>query len=166
MEAQGIEEASKPATNDPYAEATAFTDGELKQLTNRLGLQFNLTDLENLENFDMLYGYVHTGPEPNEFNSGITNHWLAIYGKYVLDSYGKYSAWDLPSWVVPVQTIPRALQAYDSNVCGIYAAAYLKHCDNLKNLKTNPGRSFSVAFDFTKDRKQNDNIILDWYHGL
>ena len=125
-----------------------------------------MTDLENLENFDSLYGYVHTGTTESEYNSGITNHWLAIYGKYLLDSYGKYSAWDLPDWVVPVQTIPRALQAYDSNVCGLYCGAYLKHCHDQKNLKTNPGRSFSVDFGFTKDRKSNDEIILDWYHSL
>lgn len=149
-----------------FQSKTSMDTSEVQQLMSKLGLETTIIDLSELGSFDGLYAYVHTGQEENEFNSGITNHWLGIYGNYLFDSYGKYGSYQLPPNIDPVDTVPRALQAYDTNVCGMYVAAFLKYCSSIKNLKTDPGRGFSLEFDFDHDKKQNDRNILDWSESL
>lgn len=135
---------------------------EINELLSKLGLEHRIIDLTEIGSFDELYAVVHTGTNKNEANNGISNHWCAIYGKYFFDSYGKYSAYALPDWIDPVDTVPRQLQSFNSNVCGMYACAFIKFCESKNNVNSDPGRAFSLAFDFDVDRKENDSKILEW----
>jgi hypothetical protein len=147
---------------EAFHESTAMDSEEIKTLMNKLGLTYRIIDLSEIDGFDELYAVVHTGQVGNEANSGINNHWCAIYGKYFFCSYGKYSSYALPKWIDPVDTVPRQLQSFDSNVCGMYACAFIKFCEDKQNVSSDPGREFSLQFDFDTDRKENDAKILHW----
>ena len=149
-------------TKEIYASGTTMDTSEIKDLCSRVGLECRIIDLSELSNFDELYAVIHTGQTKNEYNSGITNHWVAIYGKYFFDSYGKYSAYALPEWVDTVDTVPRTLQEYSTNVCGMYVISFLKFCHDKSSLKSDPGREYSLYYDFDTDKKENDRKILDW----
>lgn len=147
-----------------YSKSAIMDSSELQALSSRLGIKYNMIDLKNLASNPHFYSFVHTGEHENEFNSGLTNHWLAVYGPYIFDSYGKYAAWKLPPGYRVVQTIPRALQEYNTNVCGMYAAAYLAFCVEENSDGTDDlGREFCIAYGFGKNREINDTIILSWY---
>ena len=115
---------------DIYANKTILDTSELQALCSALNIQYNLLDLSQLNSNSNFYSFVHTGEKANNYNSGLTNHWLAVYGPNVFDSYGKYSAWKIPPGYNFVETVPAALQEYNTNVCGMYATAYLDFCIN------------------------------------
>lgn len=144
-----------------YANRTVLDTNELKSYCDAKGLEFNIVDLSQLDSFDKKYGFVHTGQEENAANGGNENHWLALYGNLLFDSYGKYSSWQLPAWVKPVKTIPKRLQSFDSNVCGAYCCEFLFFCESRGDaLGTNIGRSFCQQYSFTKNTENNDRTIL------
>ena len=149
----------------PYSKSAEMTGDEIMQGASKLGLNCKLIDLAELDSLNSICAVIHTGKEKNEYNNGYTNHWLAIYGKYMFDSYGKYGAWETPDWVEEVDTVPKAVQSYNSNVCGQYCLAYLsfaKESDGSDDV----GREFATAFDFGKDREENDEKILEWFNSI
>jgi len=152
---------------DIYSNAAIMDESELQQLCSRLGLEYNMIDLAELNSNPHFYTFIHTGNSSNTANSGLTKHWLAAYGPYIFDSYGKYNAWNIPSEYSFVETIPRALQEYNTNVCGMYCAAYINFCaQNNSDGTDDLGRDFCAEFDFGKNRELNDSIILSWYDNI
>lgn len=152
---------------DIYANSSILDTSELQALCSRLGIEYNMLDLSNLEQNQHFYTFIHTGQDETEGNSGLKNHWLAAYGPNIFDSYGKYNAWTIPSNYSFVETVPRALQEYNTNVCGMYCAAYLDFCIKANSDGSDDmGREFCVSFGFGKNREQNDSIILSWYDSI
>lgn len=152
---------------DIYSEKSILDENELRALCNKLGLKYNMIDLSELGENDSFYGFIHTGTSENSYNKGNENHWMAFYGPNVFDSYGKHSLWKIPSNFSWVQTIPKALQEYNTNVCGAYCAAYLDFCNkNGSDGSDDLGREFCNEFDFTKNREENDTKILSWYDSI
>jgi hypothetical protein len=152
---------------DIYANSSILDTSELKALAGKLGFEYNMIDLEQMGSNPHFYTFIHTGQTANEVNSGLKNHWLCVYGPHIFDSYGKYSAWKVPSNYDFVETIPKALQEYNTNVCGMYCAAYLDFCIKAHSDGSDDmGRDFCVSFGFGKNREHNDSIILSWYDSI
>jgi hypothetical protein len=152
---------------DIYSKDAIQDSGELNTLCQKLGIEYHQLDLSQLGSNPPFYGFVHTGAKANNYNSGLTNHWMALYGPFIFDSYGKYNAWSIPSNFEFVETVPRALQEYNTNVCGMYSAAYINFCNSQQsNGSDDLGREFCIAYGFGKNREANDTIILSWYDQI
>jgi hypothetical protein len=152
---------------DIYSNEAVMDSNELRELFAKLGLTYSECELSTLSQNNEFYTLVHTGRTKSSANSGQTNHWLACYGPFIFDSYGKYNLWHLPPGYEPVETIPGTLQEYGTNVCGMYCAAYIDFCNNSDSDGSDDlGREFCIAYGFGKNRKENDTIILSWYEGI
>lgn len=152
---------------DIFSEGAIMDSNDLKELFSRLGLEYSEITLADLAENEQFYTLVHTGRTKNNSNSGYPNHWLAVYGPNIFDSYGKYSSWNIPYGYNPVETIPATLQEYGTNVCGMYCAAYIDFChNNDSDGGDDLGREFCIAFGFSKNKKENDSIVLSWYEGI
>lgn len=152
---------------DIYAKSSILDTSELQALCRILNIEYNMIDLSQLASNQHFYSFVHTGQQETKGNSGLKNHWLAVYGPNIFDSYGKYNAWSIPKDYSFVETVPRALQEYNTNVCGMYCAAYLDFCIKANSDGSDDmGREFCMAFGFGKNREINDSIILAWYDSI
>ncbi len=174
------------AKTNPFSERVALTDSDIVNFGQKHGFHITIVDLADLnEDIDKAgkFSAIFTGNEGNEYNTlpeetkrqgdhivvfeeqKLTKHWLGIYGNLIFDSYGYSKDYTLPSEFVSCRLYPSRVQSFDSAVCGEYVCAFLYYC-----FKTNPdgaskdvGKDFSLYFNFTTDRKENDKKILAWY---
>jgi hypothetical protein len=154
--------------NDPYDKKFLLDDSELRKFCTNKNLPFNLISLDELNNTANLQSipintFIHTGQKASVNNNGVLNHWLFLTGNYIFDSYGKYEDYRVPQNIKYIQTQPDQLQAYDSVICGMYCCLFYELIAT-EWTDENPesyGDLFVRRFNLTKNRKQNDTIMLN-----
>lgn len=151
------------------------------------GLNINILTLEELYNKPEdanLNCVIFTGDKENEYNSAkeriteiggkrvrvegkqLTQHWMAIYGNLLFDSYGYQEDYKINRDMFKfVKTHPSRLQQFDSDVCGEYVLSFIYYCNkNAMNSETiNIGDDYVEFYNFSDDRDRNDKIVLEWY---
>ena len=148
-----------------YHDRTILDEQELRNFCTESGLTYEMCDIHNLSSFAGKYCFVHTGQKDTAVNDGNENHWMALYGNLLFDSYG-LTSWQIPQGIHLVRTIPKRLQSWSSNVCGSYCCAFLWFCENNPDKLGNIGRAFTQYFNLGKQTEQNDREILTWFENV
>lgn len=171
-------------SKSPFEEKYALTDIEMLKYCKKHDIPASMITLEEYnESPDSLskFQVIFTGSTANTYNTvkaktikkdgkeyeyeeqPITHHWLGGIGNIVFDSYGYYDDYTWPENTEFVHTVPRRLQEFNSNVCGLYVLSFLSFCKNKNPDYENLGRDYSIEYGFSNDRNENDNIVIKWY---
>ncbi len=149
----------------------ALSDLDLENWCKENNFSFNVITLDKLSTLKKKASFIHTGRGKNAANGGNENHWMFIYSDIVFDSYGKYSTYVWPKAgenFVFVETHPKQLQDFESTVCGEYCCLFYYYMEKVYEEGINSeyiGADFSEHFGFTRDRKENDKFVFDWFHN-
>jgi hypothetical protein len=149
-------------------EKIALTDTEIKEWCNKNNLDFNLINLDKLENNDYYFTFVYTGNENNKANHGNPHHWLFCIDKKVFDSYGKRD-YDLPEGYSFMEHKPTQLQHYDTNVCGEYCCSLYYVYTTHKSENVTPDEAGQLLVDklmLTTNQINNDEKVLKFFKLL
>jgi hypothetical protein len=144
---------------------TALTEEDLQKFCRKNKLQFAVNDLSNLgtpnEKDNSKGFFLFTGEKADEFNNGSPKHWLYVWLNAIFDSYGKhdYKTDDFEYF----KNHPRQYQEYETDVCGQYCLAFAWFIQHNPNLEPEDGIQFAEEFGLTKNRRQNDEIVKEWY---
>ena len=153
---------------NPFADSATLSNVDLERWCRDNSLTYNLVTLEELQKASASrekFNFVFTGEHSSPLNNGYHNHWMFLYGNFLFDSYGYQGEYKLPESIKPVNTYPKRLQQFNSNVCGEYCCAFyhfVKHHTSLDF--TNLGQQFCNEFNFSSSqREKNDEIVLEFY---
>lgn len=158
-----------------YDQNKGLSNVELKNYFNKHNIPYNeVDDMANLSNPRTKQSMVFTGSNPNTINKGVTKHWM-FYSpftkdrKEIFDSYGDPSVYNqdfLHQNNISFVNRKR-LQAFDTNVCGEYCAAWAKflkeHPDRANTPSTDLVEQFKQRHRLTKNHLQNDQNIKKYY---
>jgi hypothetical protein len=152
---------------NPKSESLILDESDLEDFCSRNKLEFNVVNLSELESFDSQYGFIHTGEQKDQFNSGNINHWMFIYGRYVFDSYGSQSDFLLPEWTEKVQLKPERIQEFGSNVCGEYCCTFYHFVTTgVDPDDANMGLEYCDAMGLSQRRGHNDRVVQEAFLNL
>lgn len=149
---------------------TALSDDDLIAFCKKNSLNnFEVSDLDKLNEASNRYIAIFTGNTPDYLNNGHDHHWILANANQVFDSYGSFTKIKLPKPFVSVPNSPNRLQEFGSDVCGHYCLAYLyflqKRAGNqIKNLQER-AQAFSEYFGLSEDKHHNDQQVYKFYQA-
>ncbi len=149
----------------PFSNSSTLSNIDIEKFIKKHNLNANLLTLEEFNsNPDSAHAYcvLFTGEDKNKLNNGYSHHWLGLCGDYAFDSYGYLSDYTFPIKLNHVKCFPSRLQEFSSNVCGEYVLSFISFCQN-KQLDENIGRDYCYHYGFSRNRNNNDKIVLSWY---
>lgn len=150
--------------NEIFAEKTSTTPNELHDWCSKQNLPWSMISLDEPASMVKIAKntFVYTGNKKNELNMGATHHWLFLSGQHLFDSYGRAHTYKLPFKTRPLNTTPKRLQSWGSNVCGQYCCLLYKFIFKGQGNKVHhdTGSKFSYMYGYTRDKNKNDKITL------
>ncbi len=177
-----------------FSDGNALTDKQMVDFCRKHAIQDNLLNLDKFNKSPEeanQYCIIYTGEEPNAYNTPEaftqkriknktytvhsqphTEHWLALYGDKIFDSYGYFDDYKWPGGLnlQPVKLFPSRIQEFDSVVWGEYVLCFLSYIKDLEEKNKldggalrNIGRDFCHVMQFGTDRRENDAKVLRWY---
>lgn len=158
-----------------YDQRRGLSNIDLKNYFEKHNIPFNeVNGLSNLNPTRTKQSIVYTGSEPDPINNGVTKHWLHYTPinntrRELFDSYGDESAYNDQFFKNNnIRFVNRhQLQAFDTNVCGEYCAAWAKfiheHPERATASPEHLLEEFIQKHGFTKNRVENDKKIQKYY---
>jgi|JI91814BRNA_FD_contig_81_35860_length_997_multi_2_in_0_out_0_2 hypothetical protein len=158
-----------------YDQSKGLSNLELENYFTKHNIPFNEVDSMNkLNNPRTKQSIVYTGTQPDTINNGVTKHWTYYSPfnktkKELFDSYGDPTVYN--QQFLNKNNINfvnrRQFQAFDTNVCGEYCAAWAKFLNEHPQSSVLPSshlvEEFAQKHNLTKNRIQNDKNIREYY---
>ena len=158
---------------NPKATSMILSSVDLQKSCEQVKIPYHEIDLSELENSkSVIFTFVHTGSEANEFNNGVIDHWLFKIGPWLFDSYSSIvkKGFKIPTWSKQLPLYPSQLQEWGSNVCGDYCfVIYYYAYNSFDDLDLNNNRwgiQWCEKMGFSSDRKANDIRIHQAYENI
>ena len=160
-----VVQESKGITNKMIdSNRTALTDVNIEKWCNVNGIHPLILDLKDKYAAFEKYAFIFTGNEPNEFNNGVTNHWLLKIDNRLFDSYGEQAnSYNVPTGMKIAHNVPNQYQQWaPASVCGEYTSVVRWLYEQLKPQDLDIFFSHDVPnyFVLTTDKFKNDQHIL------
>lgn len=160
------------------SDGQSLSNIQLEEFCKNNDLPYNFLDLAELveqHDIEIPQSFIHTGIKQNKYNNGNNNHWLYyIAPNKIFDSYGKSN--DNYHLDGKYKILPNEqLQNFDTVVCGEYCLSFNWYLNKifLKDQELNSNSSYATLikeyikhFKFTKNEKENDNIVRQWYNSM
>jgi hypothetical protein len=163
---------------DVKSDQQSLSNFQLEEFCKQHSLPYQYIELKELvdnKTAEFPQSFVHTGIRKNDINNGNDNHWLYFVApNRIFDSYGKAN--DNYHLHNDFEVLPNEqLQNFDTVVCGEYCLSfnwylnkeYLKENELVDNKSyAELVKKYIKHFNFTKNEKENDNIVREWYNRM